>query len=370
MKRTSMGAPVARLSSLNSVVSEPRSFRAPSEQVVNPPMSTFAPIFLVGCPRSGTTLVRRMLDAHPQVAIAPETFFVYKFWRHRRHYGDLRADANLNRLLDDLLAFRGVADVALDGEALREKARRSDRRYRTLFALFLRQFAEERGAAVAGEKTPNHVFYLRLLQRGFPAARFVHVLRDARAVANSWRGLPWSSGRLWRDAARWREHVAAARRSRTGGVLCTVRFERLVRTPERELRRLCAFLGLDFVPAMLRFHEDAGAAPTGPVNTGREPWKKKATRPLDPSVAEQWKGDLTPAQVAQVEGRAGREMRRWGYAPQTPRGSLAWARAETQVREWAWMAGRAARALGRASGALRRAWKPFAPAHREDRDQT
>jgi hypothetical protein len=63
-------------------------------------------------------------------------------------------------------------------------------------------------------------------------------------------------------------------------------------------------------------------------------------------------------------------MRRWGYALQTPRGSLAWARAETQVREWAWTAGRAARALGRASGALWRARKPFAPNDREGRDKT
>jgi hypothetical protein len=342
----------------------------PPEQVVNLSMNTFAPIFLVGCPRSGTTLLRQMLDAHPQVAIAPETFFVYKFWRRRRRYGDLHDDANLGRLVDDLLAFRGVADVDLDRGALWEKARHSDRRYRTLFALFLRQFAEEGGAALVGEKTPNHVFYLRLLRRWFPAARFVHVLRDARAVVNSWRGLPWSSRRLWRDAARWREHVAAARRSQMGGALRTVRFERLVRAPERELRRLCAFLEVDFTPAVLRFHEEgADEALPAPVNTEREPWKEKATRPLDPSVAERWKSELTAAQVAQIEGRAGREMRRWGYVPQTPHGSLARVRAETQVREWVWTAGRVLKALGRAPGALQRAWKWFAPNDHRDRDE-
>lgn len=327
---------------------------------MNAASDPLAPIFLVGCPRSGTTLLRRMLDAHPRVAIAPETFFVYKFWRHRCCYGDLRNDANLDRLVGDLLAFRGVADVDLDRDVLLEKARRGDRRYATLFALFLRRFAEECGAAVVGEKTPNHVFYLRLLQKWFPAARFVHVLRDARAVVNSWRGLPWSSGRLWRDAARWREHVAAARRSRTGGALRTVHFERLVRAPERELRRLCAFLELDFTPAMLRFHEERGEGRGVSLNTEREPWKEKATRPLDPSVAERWKGELASAQVAQIEGRAGREMRRWGYAPQTPRGLLAWARAETQMREWGWTAGRALKAVARAPGALRRIWESFA----------
>lgn len=291
-------------------------------------------VFIVGCPRSGTTLLQRMLDAHPAVAVAPETFFIRRFWKRRAEYGDLQREPAFERLLRDITAIPEFEEMGLDVDAFEAAARGTDRTYAALFRLLLRRFAEQRSAQVVGEKTPNHVLYLPTLHDFFPGARFLHLVRDPRAVVNSWQSVPWSSGRTWRDAEVWVEYVAAGRAAAPllGKTLQVVHFEELVRAPEQTLRRVCAHLALDYDPAMLAFHE---RVPTT-VNVEREPWKANATQPIDPSVVEQWRSSLAPRRVAEVEAVAAEEMPHWGYAPEQP----TWRRAVTQatlpVRRLGW----------------------------------
>jgi hypothetical protein len=282
-------------------------------------------VFIVGCPRSGTTLLQRMLDAHPAVAVAPETFFIRRFWTHRATYGDLQHDAAFERLLRDITATPAFDEMGLDADAFRTAAQNGERSYAALFRLLLRRFADQRGAAVVGEKTPNHVLYLPTLHDFFPDARFIHLVRDPRAVVNSWRSVPWSSGRVWRDAEIWVEYVAAGRAAAPGlsEALQVVSFEDLVRAPERVLRRVCAHLTLDYDPAMVAFHERTPQT----VNVEREPWKANTTQPIDPSVAERWRTALTPGQVVEVEAVAAEEMPHWGYTPEQP----TWRRTLTQA---------------------------------------
>ncbi len=293
-----------------------------------------APVFIVGCPRSGTTLLQRMLDAHPDVAVAPETFFVRRFWQRRDEYGDLARDDAFARLLRDVTATPEFAEMGLDAEAFVREAMQEERTYAAVFRRLLEQFGRRRGARVVGEKTPNHVLYLPTLHELFPEARFIHVVRDARAVANSWRSVPWTSGRRWRDAEVWVEYVAAGRAAESwlGEALYAVRFERLVRAPEAVLRRLCRMLELAFDPVMLAFHERTSRA----VNVAREPWKANATQPVDPSAAERWRRHLTPGEVAEVEAVAADEMRNWGYEPESAAWRRAAVRATLPMRRLAW----------------------------------
>lgn len=287
--------------------------------------SDTGPVFIVGCPRSGTTLLQRMLDAHPAVAVAPETFFIRRFWTRRAAYGDLRRDAAFDRLLRDVTAMPAFEEMGLDAEAFTAAAQDAERSYAALFRLLLRQFAKQRAAQVVGEKTPNHVLYLPTLHDFFPEARFIHLVRDPRAVVNSWQSVPWSSGRVWRDAEIWVEYVAAGRAAASllGEALQVVHFETLVRAPEQTLRGVCAHLALDYDPAMLAFHERTPQT----VNVEREPWKANTTQPIDPSAAERWRSALAPRQVAEVEAVAVDEMPHWGYMPEQP----GWRRAVMQA---------------------------------------
>ena len=291
-------------------------------------------VFIVGCPRSGTTLLQRMLDAHPAVAVAPETFFIRRFWKRRAEYGDLQRDAAFERLLRDITAMPEFGEMGLDADAFTAAAQDAERSYATLFRLLLRQFTDQRTAQVVGEKTPNHVLYLPTLHDFFPDARFIHLVRDPRAVVNSWQSVPWSSGRAWRDAEIWIEYVAAGRAAAPliGEALQVIHFEELVRVPEQTLRRVCAHLALDYDPAMLAFHERTPQT----VNVEREPWKANTTQPIDPSVAEQWRSSLTPRQVAEIEAVAAEEMSRWGYVPEQPTWHRAVTRATLPVRRLGW----------------------------------
>lgn len=274
------------------------------------PESDVSVFFIVGCPRSGTTLLRRMLNAHPDVAVAPETFFMRHFWEQRDAYGDLSEAAVLDRLIDNLVATPAFESMGLNAEAIRDAVHRAGHRWSKVFLVLLRRFAERRDAQFVGEKTPNHVLFLPTLCRWYPDARFVHLVRDPRAVSNSWRTVPWSSGYRWRDAEVWDEFVRAGRRAEgVGERVHSLHFEALVRSPEEELRAVCDHLDLPYDGQMLAFHEQESAT----VDVEREPWKERATNPIDPSVADRWRDELSVHAQAQVEMVAGGEMERWGY---------------------------------------------------------
>lgn len=284
--------------------------------------------------------MRRMLNAHPEVAIAPETSLVRSFWRHRHLYGDLSDDAHLDRLLEDITGRPAFQQMAIAPEAYREAVYASDRTYRSLFRVLLRLYAARHQCTVVGEKTPDHVLHIPRLRAFFPRARFVHVIRDARAVVNSWRGVHWSRGAFWADAEQWVDRVAAARRARSQleTALHTVRFEQLVRTPRPVVHQLCRQLGLNYDDRMLRYHEH----PESDLNVAQEPWKKKATQPVDPAVADRWRTEMGGRAVAEVEAVAASEMQAWGYALwSTPaqRWRLRpqiWAERAVYTVRWAW----------------------------------
>lgn len=278
--------------------------------------TAIAPFFVVGCPRSGTTLLQRMLDAHGELAITPETHFVRRFWLRRLSYGSLHRDASYRRLIDDVVSVPEFADMGLDASSYREQAWAGPRSYAHLFDLLLRQFGSTRGVRRVGEKTPSHARFIGTLTRFFPGAKFVHIVRDPRAVVSSWRNVPWSTGLPGTDAEVWRRHVAAVRVSSStrGSAIHTLSYERLVEQPEAALRDLCSFLEVSFDPRMLRFHERE----LGSLDLEREPWKASAAKPLDTAPIDRWRKELSAASVAQIEAVAWFEMKRQGYEPESP----------------------------------------------------
>jgi len=281
--------------------------------------TTLAPVFLVGCPRSGTTLLQRLLDAHPLVAVAPETHFIRRFWLSRDSRGDLANTVNFERVVAEIIAMPEFGDMRLDAGSFRLAARHVPRSYPALFNLLLRSFAQRRGAQVVGEKTPNHLLYMATLEKFFPNARFVHIIRDPRAVVSSWRTVPWSTGTIAGDTKVWRRylHTAWAQPPRHGA-LHTIHYEALARDPEKELRGICQFLGLPFERAMLEFHRREPET----LDLAREPWKRSASSPVHAHSIEQWQRTLTRTELAEIERLTWSEMRRLGYRPVTRRTSL------------------------------------------------
>ena len=152
------------------------------------------PIFLVGCPRSGTTLLQRLLDAHREIAIAPETFFVRHFWKKRRRYEEDFDPDGRARLIAAFAETAEFHEMGFDAERLADAIADAPD-VATAFGRVLDRFAATRGVRRVGEKTPNHLLAMRTLEKLYPEARFLHIVRDPRAVVDSWSRVPWSNGR-------------------------------------------------------------------------------------------------------------------------------------------------------------------------------
>jgi hypothetical protein len=242
--------------------------------------------FVVGCSRSGTTLLRAMLDAHPALTVPPES-----------HFALARSPRALRRALrrDPWFALWGIDAPDLRGLDVPAAVR-------ALFAAY----AAARGKPRYADKTPHYVSHLPLLAARFPEARFVHVVRDGRDVALSLLEVPWGPDDLEGAAGHWRRRVlegraAALRPDRYR----EVRYEALVADPEGALRPLCAWLGLDWHPALL--------APRGAALTVPYP-EHHARLALAPTPGlRDWRRDMAAADAARFAAVAGDALAELGY---------------------------------------------------------
>lgn len=222
-------------------------------------------LFVTGCTRSGTTLLQRMLDSHPMVAVANDTHLIPRRLTAARPEGDVPLT---DELIDDVIGYKRFHHLGVDEADARRLAARSESFAAFAIALF-DLLARSNGKPCAGEKDPEYVRHVPLLHRLFPAVRTVQIIRDGRDVALS--TLDWVTPtrflgrlRLWQDeplavcALWWRRQVLAGRQGRVavGDDRCIeVRYEDLVREPDAVLTAITSFVGLPFTSKMLDYHK-------------------------------------------------------------------------------------------------------------------
>lgn len=307
-------------------------------------------MFVVGCPRSGTTLLQQMLSSHPDVAIAPETHYIRRFWLRRHEYGDLADDGQFARLIEDIAATPEFAETQVDVDCFRHDAWNGERSHAALFGLFLRLFGSAQGASLVGEKTPNHLLYMGTLRRFFPGARFVCMVRDPRAVVNSWRGVPWSTGSVEGDARVWLRYATAvpAQPLEPAASVLVVMYERLVSDAVGALTEICRFADLPWSDDLLDYHSPQRFTS---VNVKREPWKARSAEPVDAGRIQGWREELSAGQVKRIEVVTWRGMRRFGYPFSTRKASLYPSIAVSGLRRRLRRPGRDGSAVSTAGGA-------------------
>jgi hypothetical protein len=261
--------------------------------------------FVVGAPRSGTTLVRAVLSAHPRIFVPPETKFF--LW----HEPPRSADA-WPAYLERLLASEDWAIQALDTEASRRRIDATDHDAKSVFLTILSMHAEQTGKPRIGEKTTNHSRHVERLHVLFPAAKFIFVCRDPRDVIASQMGMPWQR---WSHLDRARKcskimgEALRLERAMPAEIFTIVRYEALTRDPESEARRLCEFLGEDFDESMLRFHE----RPDTGINEREPDWITRTMRPISANSVGSYSRRLAPRQVAGIERVFGPLLEKLGY---------------------------------------------------------
>lgn len=209
--------------------------------------------FLIGSPRSGTTLLQSMLASHPAVWSLPETHFFPSVWTASRI---LRVLGIVERPADALARLR---DLGFDEPRVAEwPASRWTRTYVKRFVALLDDRARADGRCAWVEKTPRHLHYMSLIGRYVPEPRFVHILRGGAAVVASQYQVTRDHSEAWRGARevdtclnRWISDVRISERAIDRPGHQAVLYERLVQDPSRELQRICLFLGMGYDDAMI-----------------------------------------------------------------------------------------------------------------------
>lgn len=246
-----------------------------SDVAAPPPESDL--VFICGALRSGTTLLRLMIDGHPRLSNPGEMDFLFET-PLRNGAPDMAAYAR-ELAFNRVFRSRGLNLNPTFG-------------YEDQVRDFIRQLR------APGKRLSINVHrHFDRIPAIFPDARYVHLLRDPRDVARSAIGMGWAGNVYfgvdhWVDSERSFERLAGMVDSK---VTHRMMNEDLVRRPEDELRRLCAFLGVGYDPAMLDY----------PART--------TYGPPDPALAEQWRRALSPRAIGLIEGKVGEMLAARGY---------------------------------------------------------
>lgn len=281
-------------------------------------MSPF--VFIVGCARSGTTLLQRVVNAHPRIAITPEMHWITHHFRDKKKWlapvGRVTADQvasmiqNTKRFSQFEFTPEEFAGLLPEGQPIPYVAFLNG-----IFALY----QKHSGKPLVGNKTPAYVRRIPILHGLWPEAKFVHIIRDGRDVGLSvlnWyhaemtagRYSTWAEDRVATTALWWKRKVRLGLqggRSLRPELYYELFYERFVHQPAEECAKLCAFLGVPYSETMLRFHE--GRTKTKPGLDAKKAWL-----PITPGLRD-WRTQMAPDDQERFEAVAGDLLDELGY---------------------------------------------------------
>jgi len=274
-------------------------------------------LFLVGCPRSGTTLLTRIIDAHQDIAMMhAEQHWIPRFFL--KQIGVTAEGTATPALITEL--FKDPKFSKMDFELSQlETLINGNTSYSDFVRGIFDLYGKAQDKSRVGEKTPGNDLHIPVLHGLWPNTKIIHLIRDGRDVCLS--AIHWKKSeklkqrfRVWREnpvigaAYWWRWHVQSGRRA--GAVLGTdlyyeIRYEDLVHKPEEECRKLCSFLEVEYSPRMPLFHEGKTK-----LREGRD--AKHAWIGITPGLRD-WRRDMASDDVGLFEAAAGDTLLRFGY---------------------------------------------------------
>ena len=285
-------------------------------------------LFACGVPRSGTTVLQRMLNSHPELAVVNDSHFIPRALELTDKSLVEQAKQGLPiqltpELADNVQNYHRFRRMGLTTPEF-ETVRSCSTTYQELVAGLYELHASKNDKRFAGEKTPDYVRRLGMLHGLFPAAKLIHLVRDGRDVALSlleWATPTKGPGRikLWNEepiavCALWWRHLAMASRNDLSQVPANryleIQYHNLVSRPEPTLEHLCHFLGLQYSEQMNQYHR--GKSKPNSNLSAKSAWL--ATRP----GLRNWRTDMQDDQVELFEALAGDALQAFGFELRKP----------------------------------------------------
>jgi Sulfotransferase family len=294
---------------------------------------------ILGVPRSGTTLLRLMLDAHSDLAVTHEAGFVplvanlsnplsrmFYRWQVRRikqaSWGGLRDE--VYRIITELSNWN---DFHLSREDFKQALGEIEpfdvaTALRTFFRCYANRFNKSRW----GDKTPLYNLHLKIVGKVLPEAHFIHIIRDGRDAAVSGKGLPFGGGDVVTIARLWSSQIQETRRqAHKCRHYLEVRYEDLILKTSEVLQRICEFIDLPYESSMQQYYLRAPERMSELENVYHNDGKlvsakedrlqrhRLTAQPPEPSRIGRWKTAMTREELALFNNVAGKTLKELGY---------------------------------------------------------
>ncbi len=258
--------------------------------------------FIVGCGRSGTTLLKTMLNCHPDISIPHETFFFTSITKDLDGF-----DSSTQSKINVLKSKWWIQDMEPDFEEIQSRLSSDKAPWSEVFLSFLTEVTSQE-ASVFGEKTPSHVLKSKDLLERYPAARVIQIVRDPRAVCSSFKTSKVGPIHLHPCVKEWKNSAQISKALQSNQRYKQIKFESLIQSTEQVLAELCHFLNLEYCDQMLDFdkREKSGFSK-------EQSHHKNTLLPIFSENINQWKHKLTGNQISLIEHTLKNEMATLGY---------------------------------------------------------
>jgi hypothetical protein len=268
-------------------------------------------ILILGAQRSGTSLLSRMLNQHPEIGVPQESHVYNHFYDIRYLYGDLALRRNQRLLLKDIVSFGDVRlwSPALDIEDVDRNISGSG--FGAVVDAMMRSWASKQGKSSWGEKTPSHIDFVDPILGHFRDIKVVHIVRDPRDVCLSMIRARFGPKNHFAAAIAWSKYLSKVRdlKERYAKTkIIEVRYEELLASPETVLKDLCTRLGVEYVDAMLQFYDDEHPYNTDKTNL------ENLRRTLMIDNTGKWRREFSERAIATIECIAEVSMTEYGYS--------------------------------------------------------
>jgi hypothetical protein len=272
----------------------------------------FYPIFIVGPPRCGTTMLAVLLDRHSRISVPPETQFFCGFipevWGNKQ-------PENREKIVESALNYSRIADLGLKSDEVLLRFEHYTQTFPNLLRAILESYCINKNKSRPAEKTPRHLYHVPAILNAYPKAKIICIIRDGRDMVLSKLKAHWARAKNPRRFGlfcnEWMDYVQAALKFAkyySPDRFLIIKYEQILLEPERRLSEICKFIGEKFEPGQLDPKISSHVVPDWEMN-----WKAKANSILDPTRIEAWRREADHLEIWAMNNMMGPLLKKTGY---------------------------------------------------------
>lgn len=276
--------------------------------------------FILGNPRSGTTLFRLMLNNHPNIGVPPESGFLHWWYKKYKNWtiNDTINIDSLNLFLNDILSSKKIEDWNLKQNELKDFIIiNKPNTYIEIIDCIYKYYCKSK--LIIGDKNNYYIHHLEELNEIVPNAKYIHIIRDGRDVACSYINinkldqnliyLPKVSSNIIDIANEWNQNIIKIENFIQKHDSLTIRYEDLIENPTSILEKVCIFLKTEFCISMLKYNQDSNNdEPTSTLH-----WKRKTLEDVDSSNKQKFLQLLSKDEINTFNSIAIENLKKFQY---------------------------------------------------------